>query len=153
MKTVFMKKFKDTIFRHWEFSLTLFITYVLGFLFVGISYSRAKNFSESITETMIFELILETIVPTTVVYVLVCVIVNIHNMSVANAGAGAYFYNLLTILLLFIYTSVYNLYMMNVYSVWWMICESVMTIALLILNFFSYRERYFVIDRRHSLTR
>lgn len=131
----------DFIKEHLGFILTMLITYVIGILLVIVQYialTDDKNF---------MNIFLDSLIPTTITYVLGCVLVNIADLL--HDKADNYVFNIFTCLLVMIYTLVFCIYVITGFSCGWVIGEIVFTVALLILNILCYNEKYK--HRNHGL--
>lgn len=160
MKNTFIDKigkFKKFLTKHLSFILTMSITYLLGILFVIFQCNAASTTAEvcvgNITTTVpieinALEVLINSLVPTTVTYVLGCVMVNI--VEALEGKATEYFYSIVTCLFTFMYAMVFCIYLVMGISLGWIIGELFVTILLLTLNVLCYKEKF--VNRNHGLT-
>lgn len=160
MKHIFIEKiekFKKFLTKHLSFVLTMSITYLLGILFVIFQCYAASATAEvcvgNVTrtvpiETNALEVLINSLVPTTVTYVLGCVMVNI--VEVLEGKATEYLYSIVTCFFTFVYAMVFCIYLVMGISFGWIIGELFVTILLLTLNVLGYKEKF--VNRNHGLT-
>lgn len=160
----FIKSIGKNIKQNKGFVLTLFITYGLGFLFIVLScvkenlnilYEITDNQSneqsfEMLGSCRVAEIALDSILPTTIVYILSCLIANIECIAKRTDVEKSYDYNVFTIVALIVYTLLYAIYMTQKFNLSWFIIETICTLVILFLNVRSYNERNF--NRNHTLT-
>lgn len=123
----------DFIKEHLGFILTILCTYVIGILLVIVQYHALtddKNF---------LNVFLDTLIPTTITYVLGCVLVNIADLL--QEKADDYIFTILTCFFVVVYILVFVIYVMMGFSCGWAIVETIFTALLLILNILSYKEK------------
>ncbi len=125
---------------HLAFILTMLITYIFGGLFIAFEYT---NSSENLLKIM-----LDTIIPTTITYVLGCVLVNLVEL-LQQSEKSHFLFNILTCLFVCVYAMIYTLYLFKGYSVGWLIAELILTALLLVLNICCYKEKFR--HRNHGL--
>lgn len=137
----------DFIKEHFGFILTIVITYVLGIFLVIIQYRASKIIpapasapSTPDNNLNFMEVFLNSMVPTTITYVLGCVLVNIVDLLKNNANN--YIYNISTCFFVMIYALIFCLYIMEKFTFLWAIFEAVLTLVLLLLNLMCYKEKY-----------
>ena len=128
--------------EHFGFILTIIITYVLGICLIVIQFFASKD---NINFAKMF---LDSIIPTTITYVLGCVLVNISDLL--KYKLDDYVFNVFTCIFVMIYAIIFCIYLINGFSIIWMIVECVFTCILLGLNLMCYKEKYK--NRNHSLT-
>lgn len=92
--------------------------------------------------------LLDSLIPTTITYVLGCVLVNISELL--RDKANDYVYNIFTCIFVMIYAIIFCMYVMTGISTLWIVIELVLTATLLWLNLMCYKEKYK--HRNHSLT-
>ncbi len=160
MKNTFtdkIRKFKKFLTIHLSFILTISITYLLGILFVIFqcitTSSSAKVCIAGVATTVpieinALEIVINSLVPTTVTYVLGCVMVNI--VETLQGKTTAYLYNIITCFFTFMYAIVFCIYLVMGISLGWIIGELFVTILLLALNLLCYKEKF--VNRNHGLT-
>jgi hypothetical protein len=150
-------KFKKFLTKHLSFVLTMSITYLLGILFIIFQCNTADTTVEvcvgNITTTIpieinALEVLINSLVPTTVTYVLGCVMVNI--VEVLEGKSTEYLYSIITCFFTFVYAMVFCIYLVMGISLGWIIVELFVTILLLILNVLGYKEKF--VNRNHGLT-
>lgn len=150
-------KFKKFLTKHLSFILTISITYLLGILFVIFQCITTGTLAEvcigGVTTTVQIEInavevLINSLVPTTVTYVLGCVMVNI--VETLEGKTTAYFYSIVTCFFTFVYAMVFCIYLVMGISLCWIIGELFVTILLLTLNLLCYKEKF--INRNHGLT-
>lgn len=143
------------------FSLTFAITYGFAIAFIYFSIYRATKVkvegSEPIGYIETIEIIISNFVPTTLVYVLGCIISNIVDCLFKNNGVlynnsdkNGYSYNIVTMVFIFFYAIFYCIYMICEFSIAMIIAELLFTLVLLFLNFKSYTEAHNAIVRSIS---
>ncbi len=131
---------EETIETHLAFILTTLITYIFGVLFVVF---EAMNSTENL-----LKIILDNFVPTTITYVLGCVLVNIAEFFQENEKSH-YVYNILTCFFVIVYAIIFTIYLSTGYTKLWLFFEIVITAILLYLNVRCYQERFK--NRNHGL--
>lgn len=121
----------------------MIITYVLGISLIIVQYISMvgddKNF---------MKVFLDSLIPTTITYVLGCVLVNIAELL--RDKSDNYVFNIFTCIFVMIYAIIFCMYLMTGFSVLWIIIEFLVTAILLSLNIMCYKEKYQ--HRNHSLT-
>ncbi len=122
--------------EHLGFILTASVTYIVGILLIVVQYIS----HDQSVNINIMEVFLNSIIPTTITYVLGCVLVNIADLL--KGKADAYVFNIFACLSVMIYALIFCIYVMIGFSCVWVIVESVLTIGLLWLNTMCYNERY-----------
>lgn len=135
-----MRKKEETVEAHLAFILTTLITYVFGVLFVVF---EAMNSTENL-----LKITLDNFVPTTITYVLGCVLVNIAEFLQENEK-NHYIYNILTCFFVIVYAIIFTIYLSTGYTKLWFIFEIVITAALLYFNVRCYQEKFK--NRNHGL--
>lgn len=152
-----MVRFKKFFTRHLSFILTLIITYLLGILFVIFQCIATGTTTEVCVEGVVttvptninvVEVLINSLVPTTVTYVLGCVMVNI--VEALEGKIAGYFWNIVTCILIFMYAIVFCIYLVMEFSVGWIIAEFFVTILLLTMNVLCYKEKF--VNKNHGLT-
>lgn len=131
----------ENIKEHFGFILTMLITYTVGIILVIVQYVALESSSN------IMKIFLDSLIPTTITYVLGCVLVNIADLL--RNKSDEYVYNIITCLFVFIYTLIFCLYVMTGFSCGWVIGEIALTAILLLLNVMCYNEKYK--HRNHGL--
>lgn len=142
-------KITEVLEEHASFIVPLLITYVFGIIFVLVTYYGDKDLqnSENICRDF-FKLAMDSMVPTTITYVLGEAI---HStISLYKSKAGHYIWTILTLVSVGVYEMLFLLYTMAG-SVAWMWIISISTLLLLLLNALSYRDYYRAINRNHGL--
>ena len=127
--------------EHFGFILTMVITYVVGIMLIIVQYIALQG------EKNLIEVFLNSLIPTTITYVLGCVLVNITELL--KEKSDNYFFNIVTCLLVMIYALLFCIYVMIGFSNVWIIIELMATIILLVFNVLCYKEKY--IHRNHGL--
>lgn len=139
-----INKTKILIKTHFGFILTAAVTYIIGLLLVWFQYTTSQAFINTTSSTQTIsidpDLFLNTLITTTITYVLGCTLVNITDLF--NERNFNYYYNITTCFLVFIYLVIYCIYLISPKSIIWNIFEIILTIALLFFNIISYKERY-----------
>ena len=97
------------------------------------------------------EIAFDSILPTTIVYVLCCLITNIENILKKPDDEKCLDWNIITIISLFFYVIIYSIYMHQKISVGWIITEIIITLLILCFNVCGYKES--ISKRSHSLTK
>lgn len=133
------------------FMLTLIITYIFAAVFIYFSWDREVRFSKDnlVGYKEFLEIMIGNLIPTTLVYVLGCIIANIVDITTKansvyafNIERNGYPYNVITIVSIVLYALVYCIYMTRTFSILGVIVEIILTIVLLILNLKSHKEMY-----------
>lgn len=132
---------KDFIKKHLAFILTISTTYILGIALILIQCLAQKDGENY------FEIFLESIVPTTITYVLGCVWVNI--VEIVQNQTEHYVWNLITCFFVFLYALLFSAYLITGFTFVWIFIEFVATLLMLTLNILCYREKS--LHRKHSL--
>lgn len=127
--------------EHFGFILTIIITYVLGIILTIVQYIALEG------DKNIIKVFMDSLIPTTITYVLGCVLVNIADLL--RNKADNYVYNVLTCLAVMIYAIVFCIYIMMGFNWGMAVVEIIFTIILLVLNIMCYNERYK--NRNHGL--
>lgn len=152
-----IEKFKDFLTKHLSFILTILITYLLGILIVIFQCIAreptvevcVENITKTVTyEINVVEVLINSLGPTTITYVLGCVMVNI--VEALQGKNTVYLYSIITCISVFIYAIVFCIYLVIDFSVGGIIMELIATIIILIFNLLSYREKF--VNRNHGLT-
>jgi len=152
----------DFIKKHLGFILTMVITYVLGILLVVVQYVAIEDeYIQTVAlENKIFvdvlmqndknlaKVLIDSLVPTTITYVLGCVLVNIAELIHNNSENCVY--NLFTCLFVLLYAIVFCIYVMTGFSFIWVVIELICTLLLLYFNIMCYKEKNQ--HRNHNLT-
>lgn len=120
--------------EHFGFILTAIVTYMVGIVLIRFQY-----ISNDQTEIFL-EVFLNSIIPTTITYVLGCVLVNIADLL--QGKADDYVFNILTCLSVMIYALIFCIYVTSDFSCGWVVGETVLTVGLLWLNIMCYNEKY-----------
>lgn len=128
--------------EHLGFILTILITYILGICLIIVQYVSSNN------NNNFMELLLNSFIPTTITYVLGCVLVNISEFI--KQRTKYYVYNIFTCFSVFIYAMIYCIYIITGYSFVWTFIEIVFTCSIIYLNIKCYQEKYK--NRNHKLT-
>lgn len=124
-------KILHAVKEHAAFILTMFVTYALGLILVAMQYVATDGFKN------IFKVLIDSMVPTTITYVLGCVMVNM-----VEAEDDARLLNIFACALVFMYAMVFCMYLMTGLSFFWIVTESCITLALILLNILCYREKF-----------
>lgn len=141
-REMWKERVDDFIYFHLGFILTIFITYIVGIMLIAVQYFAIKDKS-----TDFLKLCIDSIVPTTITYVLGCVIVNI--IELFRSKADKFAYNLTTCIVVCLYIILFAMYLMIGYSVKWAVIEFIATLFLIYLNFKCYIEKFN--HRNHKL--
>lgn len=134
---------KEFMKEHLGFVLTIIITYVLGISLTIVQYMALSGENNNFMKVL-----LDSLIPTTITYVLGCVLVNISELL--RDKADDYVYNIFTCIFVMIYAIIFCMYVMTGFSTRWIVIELVLTAALLWLNLMCYKEKYQ--HKNHSLT-
>lgn len=141
-----IKKFWLFFCNNMAFLLTLIITYVFCSFVVYLTYIHQMLLVSDDVEmgSFLLENIMSNLIPTTFVYVLGCIIVNIidiaYNQEYAKINQQRYPFNIVTLVCLFGYAFFYFFYMINRFSLFWFVSGMIVTFILLALNVQSYKE-------------
>lgn len=152
----YMRRIKEAFSKRWNyfcknpgFILTLFITYGFGVFFVYLAWEHQVRFSKCNNIFQLFSIIMENIIPTTVVYILGCLVNNmIEIMPILQGEVSSQsenksiVYNILTLIFLLVYVIFYCVYMYNSFSIALFIIGSILTIFLLFLSIQGYKEMH-----------
>lgn len=133
-----MEFFKE----HVGFILTLVVTYVLGISLVAVQYLASDAADKNLLQLM-----LESLVPTTITYVLGCVLVNLVELIQNNSGN--FVFNLFACIFVMLYAIIFCMYLITGFSVLWALVEGILTAGLLYLNVLCYKEKFD--HRNHGL--
>lgn len=132
----------DFIKEHLGFILTAVITYGLGICFIIVQYFALD------TDNGLMKLLLDSLIPTTITYVLGCVLVNISELL--RDKSDNYVFNIFTCMIVMFYAIIFCIYVITGISITWIIMEAIFTAVLFWLNIMCYKEKYK--NRNHSLT-
>ena len=136
-----MRTKKNTGFcrDHFSFILTIFLTYAIGFLLALIAFFFKDNWETlSVFETI--RSFAEAMIPTTSTYVLVAVLDNLIKIIKTKSDYGIW--NFIAVGSVALYLICYTFYQLF-WNTWFMVAlEVVLTILLLIVNVFSYKETF-----------
>ena len=132
----------EFIKEHLGFILTMIITYILGISLIIVQYIALNN------DVIFMELFLDSIIPTTITYVLGCVLVNISELL--SNKADNYIFNIFTCLFVMVYSIIFCMYVISEFSIFWVIVELIATTILFGLNIMCYKEKSEY--RNHTLT-
>lgn len=132
----------EHIKEHLGFILTIVITYVLGICLIIVQYIALDDNKDFI------EVLLDSLIPTTITYVLGCVLVNIAELL--KNKSDNYVFNIFTCIFVMIYAIIFCMYVIAGFSGIWIVLELIFTATLLWMNFMCYIEKYK--HRNHSLT-
>lgn len=152
MNAIKRRTITELLEEHASFIIPLLITYVFGLLFAFITYyGNSGNAWSGDSEKLymsFFKVSLDSMVPTTITYVLTEAI---HNfVSFYRRKTGHYIWTVFTLISVGIYEIIFLLYTMTVSTIWvWAVC--VFTLLLLFLNALSYRDYYLATNRGHGL--
>lgn len=160
----FVKKISKSLKKHSGFLSMIFITYGFGFMFICFSWVKEnlKNIYlnieshsfeqaiEALDSIRMAEIAFDSIVPTTIVYILSCLITNFEKIDKRTDSERSTSYNRLTLVALVFYTLIYALYMTQKISFFWIACIPITTLIILFLNVCSYRESNFTSGRSFS---
>ena len=143
-------KITEVLEEHASFIVPLMITYVFGIFFVLITYygNDELQTSGNICRNL-FKLVLDSMAPTTITYVLGEAIHNTISLYKRKIGHH-YIWTIFTLISVGIYEIVFLLYTM-VASLTWMWIIFVSTLLLLLLNAVSYKDYYLAVNRNHKL--
>lgn len=129
--------------EHFAFILTIFITYMFSGMLIVIQFimlggGNAERF---------FDIVLNSLVPTTITYVFGCVLVNI--VELLKEKADGCVFNIITICMVFLYAMAFTVYWETGFMWGWVFGELLATAFIIYLNILCYRERYR--NRSHGL--
>lgn len=119
------------------------ITYALGISLIIVQYIALEGDNKNFMKVF-----LDSLIPTTITYVLGCVLVNIAELL--REKSDNYIFNIFTCIFVMIYAIIFCMYVVAGFSVSWIIVEFLATAILLGLNVMCYNEKYK--HRNHSLT-
>lgn len=134
-----------------SFTLTLIITYVFLCIFVFFNWEREILLSTDgiIDFTKRISIIMDNLIPTTVVYILGCLVNNMIEIMLIWQGKissksehKSIICNIFTLIFLPMYVCFYCVYIYHAFSVGLFIFGILFTILLVILNFNSYKEMH-----------
>lgn len=128
-----MKIKLEFIEKHLAFILTILITYVFGGVFI--------LFETINSDEGIIKILIDNFVPTTITYVLGCVLVNIVEL-LQQDEKSQYVYNIFTCFAVIIYALIFTIYLSVGYAIYWLIIELLVSAAILFLNVKSYQEKF-----------
>lgn len=128
--------------EHLGFILTIIITYAVGISLIIVQFLALGE------GTVFMQVLLDSLIPTTITYVLGCVLVNISELL--RDKSDNYVFNIFTCIFVMIYAIIFCIYMMTGFSEVWIVVEMICTSVLLLLNVVCYKEKYQ--HRNHSLT-
>lgn len=137
--------------KHVSFLLPLFVTYIFWIIFVALTYYTSKEIGPNgeIIKPNFFMLLFDSVVPTTMTYVLCEVI---HNfISIVKKNLGVFIWTLLTFIADVVYVFIYFIYLLEL-SVPWIAITIITTFVLLFLTSLSYKELFYSTNRNHGLT-
>lgn len=132
----------EFIKEHFGFILTIIVTYAVGITLIGIQYIAMGDGND------FMKVLLDSLIPTTITYVLGCVLVNISELL--RDKSNNYVFNVFTCIFVMIYAMIFCMYVMMEISIIWIILEILFTATLIWLNVMCYKEKYE--HRNHSLT-
>lgn len=158
----------EKIKTHKWFIFSFVITYGLGAIFIWMScdkeiaqnsnniltnliYRSNEQSGNTLNELRVTEIALDSILPTTIVYVLCCLITNFENILNKPDGERCLDWNIITVISLFFYVLIYSIYMHHRISAGWIILEIIITLLILFFNVCCYKES--ISKRSHSLTK
>lgn len=133
--------------KHFSFILTIFVTYGVSIFLIWAQYDAAVKNSSPDDTVVLLELLLNSLIPTTITYVFGCVLVNI--VEIMQDDNKDCFINVFTCILVFMYAILFCIYTSNGFSQCWVYIEFFATASLLILNVFCYKEKFK--HRNHGL--
>lgn len=141
-----MKKQKrvdiDFIEEHLSFILTIGVTYIVGIIIIVMEYIALAG------EDNFMKVFLDSLIPTTITYMLGCILVNISDL--VKSSDGRCVWNVLGCVFIFIYVLIFSMYLSTDFSWIWVAIELILTTEALLINIMCYKEKY--IARNHSLT-
>lgn len=140
----------QTLEEHISMFLPLFVTYIFGFIFAWFTWRNLDSESQK-NIFLIFKCILESLIPSTITYVLVNTIQNLVNMIKSNTEH--FLCNILSIVLVSVYEFIYFVYGTNYTSIFLLIFAIIMTVGVVIVSVFSYFEIYNSTHRNHDLNK
>lgn len=135
---------ENFIKEHLAFILTMMITYIFCIIFIVAQILALDDWAMEYT---VFDIVLNSIVPTTITYTLGCVLVNI--VDLLKNKAERYVYNILTMMMIVVYAMVFTFYWSTGFMWGWLVGELLATFMLVYLNVLCYREKYR--DSKHDL--
>lgn len=134
--------------KHMAFIMPLFITYTFSVLFLIITYYSDKGVDTTrFTYKYFLDLLVNSIVPTTITYILCEVL---HGLMAKKIKQKNVFWIIITIIFVSIYEVLYLIYYLSS-ELSWFIVLAVFTIVLIVLNAINYKKLYNSINRGHSL--
>ncbi len=121
---------------------------MFGIVFIIITYYSDIVDKSNSLNLEIYKIALDTLVPTTITYILA---ESIHNMILLyEKKNGNYLWSIITFLCVTLYEMLYLIYRIA-NSFCWMNIITIATILLLILNALSYRDSFYATHRNHGL--
>lgn len=145
-----IKRYKvtETLEEHASFIIPLMITYVFGIIFMFLTYYDDTLEIPQSQSKDILKLVLNSLVPTTITYVLG---ESIHNfISLYKKKTGHYIWTVFTLISVGIYEMLFLIYTVAE-TVPWICTMLISTLVVLFLNALSYRDCYFAVNRNHGL--
>lgn len=152
-----MTAIKDIISKRWvyfrdnlSFMLTLIITYVFGSVVVYLNYDHQRLFSNvKMDYTQGLSIIMDNLIPTTVVYILGCLVNNmIEIVPILQGKIGSksenksIVFNIFTLISLPLYVCFYCVYIYHAFSIALFSIGVILTVIMVILNFKGYKEMH-----------
>lgn len=152
-----MSALKDTILKNFKYAydnlsfiLTLVITYGFGWLFVYLNIARQNlNSDVEIDYIQTLSIIIDNIIPTTVVYILGCIVNNmievlpiLQGKESSKSENRSIVFNILTLIFLLMYVIFYCIYIYEGCSILSFVIGLISTFALIILNLNGYKEMH-----------
>lgn len=132
----------DFIEEHLSFILTIGVTYIVGIIIIVMEYIALAG------EDNFMKVFLDSLIPTTITYMLGCILVNISDL--VKSSDGRCVWNVLGCVFIFIYVLIFSMYLSTDFSWIWVAIELILTTEALLINIMCYKEKY--IARNHSLT-
>ncbi len=160
-----MEKLFTKIKKYKWFIFNFVITYGLGAMFIWMSCHKevsnnmlnilinqsCEHNGNTLNGLRVTEIAFDSILPTTIVYVLCCLITNIENILKKPDDEKCLDWNIVTIIFLVFYVIVFSIYMNQKISAGWIISEIIITLLILFFNVCGYKES--ISKRSHSLTK
>lgn len=134
---------ENFIKEHFSFILTILITYSFSILFIIFQFLALDVGKEE----QFFDIMLNSLVPTTITYAFGCVLVNI--VELFKDKTDDYIFNVFAIYLIVIYAIVFIFYWFTGFTWGWVFGELIATALIIFFNILCYREKYR--NRNHTL--
>lgn len=128
--------------EHSGFIFNVIATYGIGIALIAMQYEVSDK------EITFFEMFLDSIIPTTVTYILGCILLNIGEMTDKNFNE--YWITGITVICLIIYLLFFCVYCHKGFSLGWFVCGFLATAGMIWLNVRCYIEKC-MRDKQRSL--